>query len=207
MKKKIILFDMDGVLFNSKENMKRSWNDVNNKFKLKINFKYYFKEIGIPFNKILEKLDIRTNAKQIELFYKERSIFYNNLIRIYPNVKSTLSYLLRNGCKIGVVTSKDKFRTLKLIKKFRLKFSTIVCPSKELRGKPFPDQINKALSNVKISYNQAFYVGDTNNYFLAAKRSLVKFIYASYGYGHLNKKNVMVIKKIDDLKKRFLINL
>lgn len=201
--KKIILFDMDGVLFDTKENMRHAWHDVKNKFKIKINFNFYFKQIGIPFDKILKKLNINNNKKKIEFFYKKRSIFYNNLIRIYPDVKSTLKYLLKKGYKIGVVTSKDKFRTLKLLKKINLKFSTVVCPTKRLRGKPFPDQIIRALINVKIQRCNAFYVGDTNYDFVAAKRCPVSFVYASYGYGYLNNKKIRKIRKFSDLKKIF----
>jgi len=201
--KKIILFDMDGVLFDTKENMRYAWNDVNEKFKLRVNFKYYFKQIGVPFDKILKKLNIINNKKKIELFYKERSIFYNNLVKIYPDVKSTLKYLLKKDYKIGVVTSKDKFRTLRLLKKINLKFSTIVCPTKKLRGKPSPDQIIKALRNVKIQECNAFYIGDTNYDFVAAKRCFVNFIYASYGYGYLNNNKITKIKKFSDLKKIF----
>ena len=52
---KLYLFDMDGVLFNTKLNMKKSWNNVRKKFKLHIKFENYFEHIGIPFEKILEK--------------------------------------------------------------------------------------------------------------------------------------------------------
>ena len=189
---KIILFDLDGVLFNTKKNMERSWNDVKKEFGININFKFYFKQIGIPFNQILKKLNIEKNKKKIELFYKKKSIIYNNLVKIYPTVKTTLKYLKQKNYKIGVVTSKDKFRTAKLIKQYKLKFSVVICPSKKLKGKPFPDPINKALNLVNVNHHNAFYVGDTKYDFLAAKRSFVKFILASYGYGKLKKKDCLV---------------
>ena len=63
MKKKIslILFDLDGVLINSKPNMKISWNKVRKKFNIKKNFSEYSKYIGYPFFKILNKLSIKKN--------------------------------------------------------------------------------------------------------------------------------------------------
>ena len=61
---------------------------------------------------------------------------------------------------VGVVTSKDKKRTLKLIKKFKLNIRYIVPPSKNLRGKPFPDQLIKAMDLAKISYFNTIYIGD-----------------------------------------------
>jgi HAD superfamily hydrolase (TIGR01549 family) len=200
--KKLILFDLDGVIFNTKINMERSWNDVKEEFGININFKYYFNKIGIPFNQILKKLCIERNKKKIELFYKKKSIFYNNFTKIYPNVKTTLNYLKKNY-KLGIVTSKDRFRTKKLIDQYKLKFSVVICPSKKIRGKPFPDPINKALNLVKVKRQNAVYVGDTGYDFLAAKRSFVKFIYASYGYGKLKKKGLFCIKKFSDLKKYF----
>ena len=48
-----ILFDLDGVLFDTKKNMEKSWNDVNKNFNLKIKFEDYFSKIGVPFQKIL----------------------------------------------------------------------------------------------------------------------------------------------------------
>ena len=48
-KKKIYLFDLDGVLINSKKNMQVSWEAVNRKYDLKVSFKDYFKLIGMPF--------------------------------------------------------------------------------------------------------------------------------------------------------------
>jgi phosphoglycolate phosphatase len=203
MMKKLILFDLDGVLFNTKKNMERAWNDVKKEFGINIDFKFYFKLIGIPFNQILKKLHVDKNKKKIELFYKKKSIIYNKLIKIYPNVKTTLKYLRKKNYEIGVVTSKDKFRTTKLIKQYKLKFSVVICPSKKLRGKPFPDPINKALNFLKVNQYNAFYVGDTIYDFLAAKRSFVKFIYASYGYGKLKKQRLLNIKKFSDLKKHF----
>ena len=60
IKQKILLvvFDLDGVLLNSKQNMKISWNVVNKKYNFRINFSNYFKHIGIPFFQILKKLKI-----------------------------------------------------------------------------------------------------------------------------------------------------
>ena len=200
--KKLILFDLDGVIFNTKSNMERSWNDVKKEFRININFKFYFKQIGIPFNQILKNLHIEKNKKKIELFYKKKSIIYNKLVKIYPSVKKTLEYLKKNYI-IGIVTSKDKLRTEKLIKQYKLKFSVVICPSKNLRGKPFPDPINKALNFFKVKHYNTYYVGDTKYDFLAAKRSFVKFIYASYGYGNLKKKKLLKINKFSDLKSIF----
>ena len=53
------IFDLDGVLLNSIENMNFSWNQTTRKkFNILTKFSSYKKYIGIPFTKILTNLGI-----------------------------------------------------------------------------------------------------------------------------------------------------
>ena len=84
LKKKIIIFDLDGVLINSKLNMKKSWQQVQKKFDLKnISFNNYFQHIGKPFETILNELKIFENHKKIKKCYDSSSI--KNLYLIKDN--------------------------------------------------------------------------------------------------------------------------
>tara|TARA_B100000780_G_C20960649_1_gene383441 strand:+ start:12 stop:635 length:624 start_codon:yes stop_codon:yes gene_type:complete len=182
-KKKIILFDLDGVLIDSKKNMLKAWKKVQKKHGIEIKFKKYFENIGLPFQDILKKIKIKKNIKEIEKTYKEESFKNLKKIKIFPGVIVFLRYLIKNKIKIGIVTSKDKERTLIIIKKLKVNFNIVVCPSKNLRGKPYPDQINKALKKFSENKKYACYVGDTKVDSIAAKRAGIDFIFASYGYG------------------------
>ena len=199
VKKKIILFDLDGVLINSKQNMFKSWKKVQKKHSVEVKFIKYFENIGIPFREILKKLKINKDIKEIEKTYKQESLNNLNNIKIFSGVINLLKYLKKKKIKVGIVTSKDKERTLKIIKKFKVDFNIIVCPSKNLRGKPYPDQINKALSKFSDNKKYICYVGDTKVDSIAAKRAGIDFIFASYGYG--SGKYKVAIKKIIYLKK------
>ena len=66
MKKKHFIFDVDGVLFDTKKNMEQAWLFVNHKYKLKVPFSKYFKNIGRPFKEILKLINIKNNFKKIE---------------------------------------------------------------------------------------------------------------------------------------------
>ena len=182
MNKKLIIFDVDGVLFNSKENMSYSWKKVKSVHKVKPDFKNYFKLVGLPFNKILFKLDIKKNLKEIEKTYSNESLRLLRKNILYPGVKKTLRSL-RIKYKLAIVTSKDKIRTKKILKEFNLKFKVIISPSKNLKGKPYPDQILKALklSRIKNKKN-AVYVGDTKIDYMAAKNSGINYVHAKYGF-------------------------
>ena len=85
------------------------------------------------------------------------------------------------------------------VKKYKLKFSIIQCPTSKLRGKPYPDTILKAISKTHFKKKDVYYVGDTNNDFLSAKGAKINFIYANYGYGKVKAKKIHTISKILDL--------
>ncbi len=58
MDKKSVLFDLDGVIIDSKYNMIITWNCVCSKHPLNINFEEYFAHIGQLFSDILSILGI-----------------------------------------------------------------------------------------------------------------------------------------------------
>lgn len=198
--KKLILFDFDGVLFNSKKNMELSWLEVKKKFSLTANFSEYFKFIGMPFKKILSKLKIKASSyDKIEKFYQLNSIKYINKIKPYPGVLKNLKKKKLKNYYLGVWTSKHRYRVNKILKKYNLKFDIILTPSKKYRGKPFPDQVTTCLKRLKISNNNTFFVGDMNIDKIAAKNAKIKFILARYGFGRFDLKNDLSVNNFKEV--------
>ena len=68
--KKLILFDLDGVLLNSKRNMELSWDAVCERHDVNVEFEDYFSNIGRPFKDILNILNIKANQAALILIYK-----------------------------------------------------------------------------------------------------------------------------------------
>lgn len=181
---KLVIFDLDGVLIDSKQNMKVSWNAARKKFNLKQKFKDYFQYVGLPFNKILDNLLIHKSVHaQIKNNYSRNSLKYIKKIRLYPDTLRTINKLKKNGIKIAIVTSKDKKRSFKIIKKFKIGIKKIICPEVGLKGKPFPDQLIKAIKMFKIDLKNIIYVGDMKVDYYAAKNARIGFVFAGYGYG------------------------
>tara|TARA_B110000977_G_scaffold28001_1_gene35687 strand:- start:14136 stop:14756 length:621 start_codon:yes stop_codon:yes gene_type:complete len=201
MHKKTFIFDLDGVLINSKKNMELSWSYVNNKYSLKIEFKNYFKYLGISFYEILKKLRIKKNLfKNIHYDYKKISRANMIKIKLYKDVKSVLKFLSKN-CLIAVVTSKDKSRSAEILKKFNLPFKIIECPSRKIKGKPDPALIKIALKKLKSNNKNSYYVGDMEVDYKASRQAKIKFIFAKYGYSEQKKKYPLEINKFKDLLK------
>ena len=199
MKKyKLYIFDLDGVILNSKSNMEASWNDVRIKYDLKPKFEDYFSLIGAPFLKILKKLNIKKDRNNIAKTYSQKSKKYINKIKLYPKIKSILNKL-RSKSKIAVVTSKEKKRTAFFLKKFKLNFDFVSCPEKGKRGKPYPDQLLKVIKKFKFNKKNCVYIGDMEVDFIAAKNAKIDFIFAQYGYEKKNIEKINKIKKFEDL--------
>ena len=73
-KRKLIIFDLDGVLINSLPNMKYALKNTANHIKQKISFKKYKKYIGLPFEKILKELNVKGNYNRIKHLYSVYSL-------------------------------------------------------------------------------------------------------------------------------------
>ena len=204
---KLLIFDLDGVLINSKNNMSISWKILSKENKLNIHFREYFKKIGLPFKQILSELGIKKNQNTLEKQYFKNSLKYKNKIKPYKNVNKILIKLQKKYL-LSIVTSKRKKNSVIYTKQFfpKVKFSLICSPKKNIRSKPFPDQFNYTFKKLKVSAKNAIYVGDMVHDFTAAKRAKTNFILAKYGY--LNKKiktNYAIdnIKGLEKILKRF----
>ena len=159
-----------------------AWNSVKKKFNLDIPFKIFFKHIGKPFENILKDLGIKKNLPEITKEFNQASIKNFNKIKLYKNVKQTLAFLKRRKIKIAIVTSKNLKRTKLILKRFNIKVNLIQCPSVNMRGKPFPDQLLKVIKKIGTNKKNCIYIGDTKFDLIASQKSNIDFALASYGY-------------------------
>lgn len=181
-KKKIFIFDFDGVLIDSKKNMQKSWSVVRKKYLIKKTFKDYEKFIGLKFLKILKKLKINRDTKKIEKEYKLQSIKNINLVTLKPNTRTFLNYLKKKKKRLALLTSKDAVRTKMFLKKFNLKFDKICSPNRNYPGKPNPRQINSIIKKFRLKSKNAVYIGDMKSDLKTAKNAKMDFIFVSSGF-------------------------
>lgn len=198
-RKKIFLFDLDGVLIDSKKNMQVSWEILTKKHKVNIPFKDYLRYVGFPFIQILKKLHINSKLyNQFENEYKINSLKNLNLIKIHKGVLNTFKFLKNEKKIIGILTSKEKVRTLVILSKLKIKVDLILCPHKNLKGKPNPKQINDLAKKKKVPKNEIVYIGDMIVDKQTAKNAKVDYIHVNYGFGKKIKTKYS-INKIDDI--------
>ncbi len=202
LKKKFLIFDLDGVLIDSKMNMFLSWSKVQNKYFLnEIDFNQYFKHIGRPFFDILKLIGIKKNFDKIKKTYQLESIKNRNEINYYDDAVNTMKKLKKRKFVLNIVTSKDKNRTMKFLKENKNLFNYIECDNSKNKGKPNPYKINKIINKSNFIKSDCVYIGDTQVDYLTAKNAKIDFIYAKWGYG----KNYNYKYKCERIKK--LLNI
>ena len=179
---KTYIFDLDGVLIDSKHMMQQSWNTCMLEHELTQTFDDYFKQIGKPFRDIMKELNVE-NVEAVKHTYDKASLeLMEYCLEFYDGVEDTLKEIKKNN-KIAVVTSKTAGRTNVILDHLDVEFDYVVSPKKGLRGKPAPDQILFCLAMTQTDPKDAVYIGDMQVDYEAATRAGIDFIHASYGYG------------------------
>ena len=202
-KKNLIIFDLDGVLIDSIENMKLALKMTSLSVNIKLDFKLYKKYLGLPFEIIMSKMGIKKDVKKIK---KKNSYFSKkNISKIRINKKNLADLKnLNKDYDFAVFTSKDKSRTNKILKKYRL-FKYIVTSDDIRKGKPHPEGVIKILRRNKSKKKDCIYVGDSIYDYKAARNSKIKYLHAKWGYEkNLKKKfNITEISNFLMIRKFF----
>ena len=184
--KNLIIFDIDGVLLDSKSNMEVSWAYVMEQLNISTPFEDYFALIGRPFKDIMKHLKLMRKYDEIEKCYFDASILGLKDAIFYENVKSVLMVLEKMGKTLAIATSKDAERTQIIVDQMPVKFSLVQTPNDKLRGKPAPDHLLYILANLNFDPSEAVYIGDMATDAEAARRAGIDYIHAEWGYGDKN---------------------
>jgi phosphoglycolate phosphatase len=105
---------------------------------------------------------------------------------LYPGARETLTALVKNGFRLGVVTNKDRSLTVKLLEALQLShhFEVLVAGGDAPRGKPSPDPLLLALKQAGTEAPQALFVGDSQNDVQAARAAGIAVWAFEHGYNH-----------------------
>jgi len=183
MKNRLVLFDLDGVLLDSADNMRQSWAVLLQKTGLSIPFNDYFSRIGRPFPDIMELLGLGSEAVRLEKIYMTASFDFLRAATFFPGTVEILQQLNSNRIKVGVVTSKDRQRTTAVLQQLPCSFHTVQCPEKAYRGKPAPDYLLLAMAEANCDPADTLFIGDMETDHEAALRAGISYAHASWGYG------------------------
>ncbi len=180
---KLVLFDLDGVLLDSRENMRLAWGAVRTALKVNVSFETYFAEIGRPFGDIMDRLGLSDQAGEAERIFRAESTRHLARARFYEGAERALQTLAQADRKLGIVTSKDETRTCALLKHLPVIFATVRTPNHNYRGKPAPDHLLVGMAEAHVDPGETLYVGDMAVDAEAARRAGIAYAHAAWGYG------------------------
>lgn len=189
--KKTVIFDLDGTLLNTLDDLADSTN-------------YALSRFGYPTRTIDEVRQFVGNgvAKLIERaipegknnpnFEKCLAIFKENYAQNmynktapYNGIIEMLSNLKSKGIKIAVVSNKFDLAVKELCKKYFEGFIDFAAGENEAQGikkKPAPDTVISVLNEFNFASEDAVYVGDSDVDIMTAKNSKMPCISVTWGF-------------------------
>ncbi|MBR6967445.1 MAG: HAD family hydrolase [Ruminococcus sp.] len=201
--KKGIIFDMDGTLWDSSENVAASWTEKIRELGYDlpdITQKDVMGVMGMTMDKIADTLfgslpeDERMKLLDLccenEELYLSRhgGILYPDLERTLKRLKKDYHLYIVSNCQSGYIETFLEYYG------FGKYFDDTECYGNNLKGKGE----NIALIVSRNGLDKAWYVGDIQGDYDATMKAGIDFIHAAYGFGRI-RQTVPKLKKFSDL--------
>ncbi|MFA5692567.1 MAG: HAD family hydrolase [Acholeplasmataceae bacterium] len=193
---KAIIFDLDGTLLNTLDDISDAVNYTLKHFNYKPKEKEEIRSyLGYGANYLLTKslnnnLD---NFDEILTFYKnylEKNS--RNMTKPYDGIEKVLKKL-KEKYVLAVVSNKHQEAVSEVINYyFKDTFEVVIGEREGILKKPAPDLLNLALNKLNINSDEAIYIGDSEVDLKTAQNALLKSILVSWGfreYHYLNTLN------------------
>lgn len=185
------IFDMDGTLLDTLEDLKESTNYALRKFKFPERTKEEVRKfVGNGVEKLFDRAVPKTandETKQtcIEIFKQHyEQNMYNNTAP-YNSIPEILRELKLHGIKTGIVSNKfDKAVKILTKKYFSNLIDTAIGQAKDIPIKPAPQGVLKAMKEMKVK--SAVYIGDSNVDIETAHNANLKCIAVTWGFRDKN---------------------
>ncbi|MDV4149584.1 HAD-IIIA family hydrolase [Clostridium sp. AL.422] len=187
---KLAIFDLDGTLLNTLDDLANACNYALNKFSFPTHDVEKYKNfIGNGIYKLVERAlpdnekDRGTVEKVLKIFidyYNEHMI---DMTKPYDGIINTLDELRFKGIKLAVVSNKKHEFTMEIVKKyFGDKFDIVFGHRANYKEKPDPASVLEVIDKLNILKDECIYIGDSNIDIITARNAGVKSIGVSWGF-------------------------
>ena len=186
-----IIFDLDGTLLNTLEDLHASVNFALTEFQYPIKTIEEVRNavgngVKILFEKVLPDGANNPNIDKVITIFKEHynSNMYNKTCP-YVGIMEMLKELKLKGILTAVVSNKFDAAVKDLCKKYFGDLINIAIGENEaagIRKKPYPDGTFKAIEQLRVSIEDVIYVGDSETDIQTAKNAGIDCISCSWGF-------------------------
>lgn len=189
MKYDLIIFDMDGTILNTLEDLKNSLNYVLQQAGYQTRTLEEVRTfVGNGIRKTIERAlpsDIEEEKvdELFSLFMDYYAIHNTDNTKPYNGVIELLKELKHLGYKTAVVSNKQDSAVKSLCKKFFTGLFDVEIGEKEnIAKKPEPDEVNEVLKILNIDRTKSIYIGDSEVDIQTAQNSKMKSIIVDWGF-------------------------
>ena len=188
-RKKLVVFDMDGTILDTLDDLKESLNVTFRKFGFPERTREEvqgFVGNGIP--KLIERavpagVQASVQEEVLKTFLEYYQIHCNDLTRPYKGIPELMKWLKEQGCLIAVASNKADPAVGKLCDIFftgLVDFAVGDLPGQ--KKKPAPDMVNRVLNTLQIEKEEAVYIGDSEVDIATAKNAGLDCIVVTWGF-------------------------
>lgn len=185
--KQLIIYDLDGTLVDTREDIARSANYMLSRMELPpISKEEVARYVGRGLFQLIQSCLKTEDAKRIEkgakiyrAFYAEHMLDHSVL---YPGARETLEYF--KGRKQGVLTNKPNPFSENLLKALGVGdyFEMIVAGDSEYPKKPSPSAVHAMMHRWKIAPEETLFIGDSLVDIETARNAGVEIAVVSHGF-------------------------
>ncbi len=189
MKIKGIIFDLDGTVLDTIEDIGDSMNEVLEGLGMeKLSYNEYKLKVGRGFRNLVKDIipnsseeEIDSNYEALELAYERN---YLNKSKPYEYIVKMLNSLVDKDIKIGINTNKNqKYASNLIAEKFEnISFIDIVGVEDGRYIKPDPTSGNNIIEKMGLSKDEVLYIGDTEVDIKTGKNIGVKTVAVAWGF-------------------------
>lgn len=186
---KLAVFDMDGTILDTLEDLKDSTNFALEKCGYPTRtYDEVRRFVGNGIRKLIKRavpegLTVEQIDRVHEVFTEHYKVHCADKTKAYDGIKPLLEKLRANGVKTAVVSNKADYGVQELCKEyFDGLFDYAIGEREGIRRKPAPDSVNEALRVLGMSKSEAVYIGDSDVDFETAKNAELPCISVLWGF-------------------------
>jgi phosphoglycolate phosphatase len=190
--KKLAIFDFDGTLFNTVDDVIINFNKVlsANGFP-KLTRDEYIERLGGNIDEIVSLiLNDKNTPENIELIKKEYGKLYTDSkkenSKPFSNILNLLKDLERNGVLIAINSNRTTPSIKQFVEKYlsEIDFLEIEGHNLGYPSKPSPCGVNKIIKKANVSLDETIYIGDSKTDIKTAQNAGIDCVIVKWGYGN-----------------------